>query len=117
MFIKSRWLSVWCNAFDVNFGELTFPARFNYPRPQKISRFDGIHDVSSDKVVVVDAQTFLIPNFTYDGQAPDAHFWVGQGKRPGPEVQCLINLYILTYWFCAMSLRDGYYIYILFYYL
>ena len=81
-----RWLSVWCDAFDVNFGELTFPPRFNYPRPQKISRFDGIHDVSSDKVVVVDAQTFLIPNFTYDGQAPDAHFWVGQGNRPGPEV-------------------------------
>lgn len=38
------------------------------------------------RVVVVDAQTFLIPNFTYDGQAPDAHFWVGEGKRPGPEV-------------------------------
>ena len=36
--------------------------------------------------MVVDAQTFLIPNFTYDGQAPDAHFWVGEGKRPGPEV-------------------------------
>ena len=47
-----RWLSVWCNAFDVNFGELTFPARFNYPRPQKISRFDGIHDVSSDKYFI-----------------------------------------------------------------
>jgi len=80
-----RWLSVWCDAFDVNFGEITFPARFKYPRPQKISKFDGIHDVTSDKVVVVDAQTFLIPNFTYDGQAPDAHFWVGEGKRPGPE--------------------------------
>ena len=38
------------------------------------------------RVVVVDAQTFLIPNFTYDGQAPDAHFWVGEGSRPGPEV-------------------------------
>ena len=44
---------MWCDAFDVNFGELTFPARFNYPRPQKISRFDGIHDVSSDKYAVV----------------------------------------------------------------
>ena len=39
---------------------------------------------------MVDAQTFLIPNFTYDGQAPDAHFWVGQGKRPGPEVVCIL---------------------------
>ena len=51
----------------------------------------------------MDAQTFLIPNFTYNGQvienrvspknfckndfqAPDAHFWVGEGSRPGPEV-------------------------------
>ena len=40
-------------------------------------------------MVVVDAQTFLIPNFSYDGQAPDAHFWVGQGNRPGPEVWLL----------------------------
>ena len=45
----SRWLSVWCNAFDVNFGEIMFPGRLNYPRPQKISKFDGIHDVASDK--------------------------------------------------------------------
>lgn len=36
---------------------------------------------------MVDAQTFLIPNFTYNGQAPDAHFWVGEGNRPGPEVR------------------------------
>ncbi len=35
----------------------------------------------------MDAQTFLIPNFTYDGQAPDAHFHVGRGARVGPEVK------------------------------
>ena len=35
--------------------------------------------------MIVDAQTFLIPSFNYDGQAPDAHFWVGTGERPGPE--------------------------------
>jgi len=81
----ARWLSVWCRAFDVNFGELIFPDRINYPRPQKIDPFDGIHEVQSDRIVVVDAQTFLIPAFSYDGQAPDAHFWVGKGNRPGPE--------------------------------
>ena len=60
----------------------------------------------------MDAQTFLIPNFTYNGQvtlkmdllremkicfeqAPDAHFWVGEGSRPGPEVT--ICLYICIY--------------------
>ena len=34
---------------------------------------------------MVDAQTFLVPNFSYDGTAPDAHFWVGKGTSPGPE--------------------------------
>ncbi|TRY81057.1 hypothetical protein TCAL_09448 [Tigriopus californicus] len=80
-----KWLSVWCRAFGVNFGELVFPDRVPYPRPQKISPFDGIHDVKSESIVVVDAQTFLIPSFSYDGTAPDAHFWVGKGTRPGPE--------------------------------
>ena len=80
-----RWISVWCEEFEVNFGEVLIPERFQYPRPQKISSFNGIHDVTSGRVVVVDAQTFLIPRFSYDGQAPDAHFWVGKGNRPGPE--------------------------------
>ena len=37
------------------------------------------------RIVVVDAQTFLIPGFSYDGSAPDAHFWTGKGSKPGPE--------------------------------
>ncbi len=39
----------------------------------------------SARIVVVDAQTFLIPSFSYDGAAPDAHFWAGRGDKPGPE--------------------------------
>jgi len=30
----------------------------------------GIHGVSSENIVVVDAQTLLIPGFSYDGEAP-----------------------------------------------
>jgi hypothetical protein len=81
-----------CRAFDVNFGEVTFPERLDYPRPQKISAFNGIHNVKSGRVVVVDAQTFLIPNFSYDGTAPDAHFWVGKGTTPGPEGETVFRL-------------------------
>lgn len=80
-----KWVSVWCESFGVNFGEVSLPARLEHPRPQKIAAFNGQSGVFSDKVVVVDAQTFLIPNFTYDGQAPDAHFHVGRGARVGPE--------------------------------
>ena len=46
------------------------PAGFSYPRPQRLSSLTGLHNVSSDRVYIVDAQTFLIPNFTYDGAAP-----------------------------------------------
>ena len=47
-----RWLSVWCDAFGVNFGEVRIPRQLRYPRPQKIRAFDGIHDVASDKCVI-----------------------------------------------------------------
>ena len=71
----------------------------DYPRPKKISGFNGEHDVKSGRVVIVDAQTFLIPSFNYDGQAPDAHFWVGVGRRPGPEgnnYRYYVTLYYVT---------------------
>lgn len=42
----------------------------DFPRPQKISSLRGVHGVSSDDIVIVDAQTLLIPNFSYDGEAP-----------------------------------------------
>ncbi|XP_063596023.1 protein Skeletor, isoforms B/C-like [Penaeus indicus] len=80
------WISVWCRAFAIDFGNVRVPARLDYPRPQKIDALPTFeHGVSSDRIVVVDAQTFLIPNFSYDGQAPDGHFWVGRGATPGPS--------------------------------
>jgi hypothetical protein len=54
----------------VNFGDIKIPKNIDYPRPQKIDALNGVHHVSSDPVVVVDAQTLLIPNFSYDGEAP-----------------------------------------------
>lgn len=56
---------------QIDFGHLMLPRNFEYPRPQKIDALPTFeHGVSSDKIVVVDAQTFLIPNFYYDGTAP-----------------------------------------------
>lgn len=80
-----RWFSVWCRAFSVNFGHVNINKNLNYPRPQKIDALPTLeHGVTSDRIVVVDAQTFLIPNFSYDGAAPDAYFWVGKGS-PTPS--------------------------------
>ncbi|KAL7731008.1 hypothetical protein ACLKA6_014229 [Drosophila palustris] len=80
-----KWFSVWCDEFAVNFGDVAIPSTLDFPRPQKISALRGVHGVSSDNIVIVDAQTLLVPNFSYDGEAPDAKFWVGRGQRPSPE--------------------------------
>lgn len=80
-----KWFSFWCDEFAVNFGDVRIPANLDYPKPQKISALKGVHNVGSDNIVIVDAQTLLIPNFSYDGSAPDAKFWVGRGSKPSPQ--------------------------------
>lgn len=65
-----KWFAVWCDEFEVNFGDVTIPKTLEYPRPHKISALNGVHGVTSDNIVIVDAQTILIPNFSYDGEAP-----------------------------------------------
>lgn len=65
-----KWFSVWCDEFSVNFGHVMISKTLDFPRPQKVGGLRGIHAVSSDPIVIVDAQTLLIPNFSYDGAAP-----------------------------------------------
>ncbi|XP_046416133.1 protein Skeletor, isoforms B/C isoform X2 [Neodiprion fabricii] len=80
-----RWFAIWCDDFSVNFGDVRIPRGFEYPRPKKLGTLNGIHGVSSEPVVIVDAQTLLIPGFSYDGEAPDAKFWAGPGPNPTPQ--------------------------------
>ncbi|KAG5335452.1 SKEL1 protein, partial [Acromyrmex charruanus] len=79
-----KWFSVWCDEFSVNFGDVRIPRGFDYPKPQKLKALSGIHGVSSEPIVIVDAQTLLIPRFSYDGEAP-AKFWVGAGSTPSSQ--------------------------------
>ncbi|KAG4075641.1 hypothetical protein HA402_003466 [Bradysia odoriphaga] len=80
-----KWFFVWCDEFSVNFGDVAIPKNLDYPRPLKIAALKGVHEVLSDNIVIVDAQTLLVPNFSYDGEAPDAKFWVGRGTKPTPN--------------------------------
>ncbi|XP_019883731.1 protein Skeletor, isoforms B/C isoform X3 [Camponotus floridanus] len=80
-----KWFSVWCDEFSVNFGDVRIPRGFDYPKPQKLKSLSGIHGVNSEPVVIVDAQTLLIPSFSYDGEAPDAKFWIGTGPTPSSQ--------------------------------
>ncbi|XP_072933171.1 protein Skeletor, isoforms B/C isoform X3 [Epargyreus clarus] len=80
-----NWFSIWCDEYAINFGSVDIPRSLEYPKPAKVGGLRGVHGVSSDPVVVVDAQTLLVPNFSYDGEAPDAKFWVGRGDKPSPQ--------------------------------
>lgn len=64
-----------CHFLQVNFGDVKIPRNFDYPRPQKIDALRGVHGISSDNVVIVDAQTLLVPNLSYDGEAPGVSFY------------------------------------------
>lgn len=55
---------------QVNFGDVQWGQEVEFPRPARVGALRGVHGVSSDSVVVVDAQTLLVPNFSYDGEAP-----------------------------------------------
>ncbi|XP_023944080.2 ell-associated factor Eaf isoform X5 [Bicyclus anynana] len=79
------WFAVWCDEYSINFGSVEIPRNLEYPKPAKVGALRGVHGVSSDPIVVVDAQTLLVPNFSYDGEAPDAKFWVGRGDKPSPQ--------------------------------
>ncbi|XP_034937242.1 protein Skeletor, isoforms B/C isoform X2 [Chelonus insularis] len=80
-----RWFSVYCDDYSVNFGDVRIPRGFDFPKPQKLAALNGIHRVKSDPIVVIDAQTLLVPSFSYDGEAPDVKFWVGTGSAPSPQ--------------------------------
>lgn len=69
-----KWFSVWCDEFAVNFGDVKIPRTLDFPKPQKINRLNGVHGVFSEPIVIVDAQTLLVPNFSYDGEAPGKSF-------------------------------------------
>ena len=61
----------------MDFGNLVMPAPItDYPRPQRIGRLSSLgKGVSSGDIVVVNAQTLRVPDFSYDGTAP------GQSSR------------------------------------
>ncbi|KAF8773852.1 Protein Skeletor like protein [Argiope bruennichi] len=81
-----KWIAVWCRKFSANFGEITIPTGLVIPRPSEIGRIPTFeHGVSSGPVLVVDTQTLLVPDFTYDGLGPAAYWWVSRGARQHPR--------------------------------
>ncbi|XP_054722011.1 protein Skeletor, isoforms B/C-like [Uloborus diversus] len=63
-----HWLSVWSKKHSTSFGTLIFPKSLVPPRPVVIGPLVNTKKgVSSGDILVLDTQTFLIPDFSYDG--------------------------------------------------
>lgn len=80
------WFSVWCRRFTVDFGNVGIPSDIDPPRKRVLPEFQRLaHGLRSGNITILDARTFYIPNLHYDGQGPDAYFWVGKGTKPDPK--------------------------------
>lgn len=68
-----RWLSIWCEEFAVNFGDVAFPSNVQVPRPTVVGQFTndavGLH---SGNVTVLDVNTINVKAFTCSCQQSDA---------------------------------------------
>ena len=87
-----KWISVWDIRNQKNFADLYIPEGFLPPTPQTISEFSQLsNDVKSEPVVIQDAKTIRIPEFSYDGKRKEAYFWVGVGPQPTSAGQKIPN--------------------------
>lgn len=72
-----RWISIWCRQMKLNYGELAITRNLVIPQPIEISPLTQLaHGVRSGPITIIDAQTFLVPEFSYDGLGPAAYFWL-----------------------------------------
>lgn len=78
-----KWISIWGRRDASNYGHVMIPEELIIPTPVEIKPLTGLkHDLSSGPITIVDAQTFLIPDFHYDGLGPAAHWWATRGPEP-----------------------------------
>jgi hypothetical protein len=64
-------------------GTATFHFEIEGPSPRVLTEFSRLdHGLRSGKVTILDHKTIRIPNLHYDGKAPAATFWVGNGSAP-----------------------------------
>lgn len=73
------WLSVWCEEFAVDFGNVVFGS-VTPPMQKTVAGFPegGGHHVASGPITFLNEKSVKIEDFIYDGNAPDAFFLVGK---------------------------------------
>lgn len=77
-----NWLSIWSRQLKESCGDIMIGRNLIIPRPLEISPLSQLaHEVKSGPITIVDAQTFLVPDFHYDGLGPAGYFWLTRGSQ------------------------------------
>ncbi|XP_045780249.1 protein Skeletor, isoforms B/C [Maniola jurtina] len=81
---RISWFAVYDLASQNAFGDVYVPEEFEAPAPRSLTPFVAAPGVrlSSQPVQFLDASTFLIPDFHYDGSGEEVYFWTGVGPQP-----------------------------------
>ena len=92
-----KWLSVWCRAYEVDFGDLIadfslevadnkVEVEGDSKRGKLIGNLTNYAHAIAGQVYAVDERTLRIEGFEFDGRAPDAFFIAGaKGSKPEPS--------------------------------
>ncbi|XP_072039501.1 protein Skeletor, isoforms B/C-like [Amphiura filiformis] len=78
-------IAVYCRLAAANFGSVTVPDNFIAPGPHDLLNLGftpRVHNVYARNVKIIDQHTFLFRDVSYDGNGPNAYFWVGVGNTP-----------------------------------
>lgn len=77
-----NWLSIWSRQMQASLADINISRQLTIPRPLEIGPFSELaHGLKSGPITIVDAQTFLISDFHYDGLGPAAYFWLTRGTQ------------------------------------
>ncbi|XP_072030814.1 uncharacterized protein [Amphiura filiformis] len=94
-----KWISIWCRMFAANFGQVLIPDGFEAPSEYLLTTTDGsgnvvplelgfprrVHNVHADKVYIMDTRRIRLENLDYDGNGPQANYWIGSGNTPNSD--------------------------------
>nr|XP_023011646.1 protein Skeletor, isoforms B/C [Leptinotarsa decemlineata] len=81
-----KWFAIYDIWSQNTFGDIYVPEGFEPPTVQKISSLVGkVNGITTESVEILDAKRIRLNQFSYDGKAKKAYFWIGVGAQPASK--------------------------------
>ncbi|XP_072398857.1 protein Skeletor, isoforms B/C [Diabrotica undecimpunctata] len=78
-----KWFAIYDIWSQNTFGDIYIPEGFEPPTVQRVSSLIGkVNGIFTESVEILDAKRIRLNQFSYDGKAKKAYFWVGVGAQP-----------------------------------